>query len=46
MKTVVIGVFVGLVVILGVFFFLLSMADATAPAPEEVRIEISDALLG
>ena len=46
MKSILIGLGVGLVVILGGFFALLAMADANAPQPQEIRVEVSDALGG
>jgi len=44
MKTLVIGLVAGLVVIVGGFFVVLGLVDASAPTPEEVRVEVSDAL--
>ena len=45
MKSILIGLGVGLVLIIGGFFALLGMASSNAPAPEEVRVEVTDALL-
>lgn len=45
MKSILIGLGVGLVLIIGGFFALLGMASSNAPTPEEVRVEVTDALL-
>ncbi|WP_440958984.1 hypothetical protein ACFELO_02440 [Oceanicaulis sp. LC35] len=45
MKSILIGLGVGLVVIIGGFIALLGLADANAPTPEEVRVEVTDALV-
>ena len=45
MKTILIGLGVGLVVIIGGFIALLGLADSNAPTPEEVRVEATDALV-
>lgn len=45
MKTILIGLGVGLVVIIGGFIALLGLADSNAPTPEEVRVEVTDALV-
>ncbi len=44
MKGVLIGLAVLIVIVLGGFGALLVMADAGAPEPEEIRIEVSDDL--
>jgi len=45
MKTILIGLGVGLVVIIGGFVALLGLAGANAPQSEEIRVEVTDALL-
>lgn len=45
MRTILIGLAIGLVVIIGGFVALLGLADANAPQAEEIRVEVSDALL-
>ncbi|WP_158267870.1 hypothetical protein [Oceanicaulis sp.] len=45
MKTILIGLGVGLVVIIGGFIALLGLAESNAPTPEEVRVEVTDDLV-
>jgi hypothetical protein len=44
MKGVLIGLGVSVAIVAGVFALLVLMADAGAPEPSEIRIEVSDDL--
>ena len=44
MRGALIGLAIGVLVLVGGFFTLVFLADALAPEPREIRIEVSDEL--